>query len=139
MEIEAKDTDGKIGKNIKQIREILGMSRTEVALRADMSAGTLAKIEQGMSVDDKILDKIAAAMEVPTELLRNYDHENTVNYIISNNTFEGEADALIGSKNDDNRIFNPIEKVTELYERLLEEQKKNMQREIDELRKKLGE
>lgn len=143
METEIMEPENNVGGNIKQLRDILGISQNQLAMQSGISANTLRKVESQKTVDDKMLDKIAAGMGVPAELIKRYNHKDTVNYIVSNNTFDAkeQSDVMIGGQNEhnDNRVFNPVEKLTEVYERLLEEQKKNMQGEIDELRRKLGE
>ena len=60
-----------IGNRICQRREMLGMSGTELALRADISASTLSKIENGRrNIGVETLCAVAKALEVPLSFLQ---------------------------------------------------------------------
>ena len=60
-----------IGNRICHRREMLGMSGTELALRADISASTLSKIENGRrNIGVETLCAVAKALEVPLSFLQ---------------------------------------------------------------------
>ena len=76
------------------------------------------------------MDKISKVLKVPVEAIKNFDEAATVNYIA--NTFNGNSGNYMN--------FNPLDKVVELYERLLasEEGKKLSSKERRQLRNKVS-
>lgn len=104
------------GRNVKRIREILGVKQDALAIDLGISQQTISSIEQRETIDDDLLDRISNALKVPTEAIKNFNEEATVTYIA--NTFNGNSGNYMN--------FNPIDKVVELYERLLQsEREKN--------------
>jgi hypothetical protein len=59
------------------------------------------------------LEKIAKEMNVPMEAIKNFDEEKAINII--SNTFQDNAAGY------NKCTFNPLEKVVELYERIIKE------------------
>ena len=130
--VSGKKSD--VGRNIVQLRRIRGMSQQDLATKMKIKQQTLSKIENSEEVDDETLERVAQALEIPAEVIRNYDHEDTINYIVTNNTITAEeGDGFVMKKEIINNN-NPLDKVTELYERLLTEQKEK----YEELKKQLN-
>lgn len=131
-----------LGNNIRKLRSVLGLSQSDLADKMKMPASQLCKLEQQRNLDDEMLDKIAEAMGVSVDTIKNYNHEATINFIISHNTFSGEDNKIaFGTcSNHDNRTINPLEKVSELYEQIIKEKEKNIHNQylIAELQKKLA-
>lgn len=118
---------GHDGKSVRRIRGIVGISQADLAIKIDMQAPKLSKLEKMKEIPTKDLAKIAEGLGVSVEFIRNFDSESTVNYIFSNNTFSGESSSIGNHRYNqtvDNRTINPLEKVTELYERILELERK---------------
>jgi len=122
-----------VGENIRQIRKTMGMNQKDLAEKIQVSHQTLSQIENSEEVSPEQLDQVAKALGVPVELILEYDHEDTINYIISGNTFNnGNSDTASGDnkleleiEQDDQsttNIYNPIEKITEIYEKMLKDQ-----------------
>lgn len=83
--------------------------------------GTSKKIsllEQKEAIDPSLLQKISGALKIPIEAFQNFDEEQAVNVIA--NTF---GDHGIGYQKNENCSFNPLDKMVELYERMLQQQK----------------
>jgi transcriptional regulator with XRE-family HTH domain len=57
---------GDLGKNLRAVRERLGLTQEEVAARSGVQAGEISRIERGKR-DPQVstLEKIAAAVEMP--------------------------------------------------------------------------
>ena len=74
-------------------------------------------MEQSEQVDDEKLEQIASALGVTPEIIKNFNEDAEINLInnICNNQFDNYSTAMVYQQ-----TLNPIEKVTELYERLLE-------------------
>jgi transcriptional regulator with XRE-family HTH domain len=99
-----------IGRKISRIRELRGMKQETLAAELGISQQAVSKMEQNERVEEEVLEKVAKALGVSSEVIKNFREESIfANYIYEQN-------------NTVNQIyfqFNPIEKVIELYERLL--------------------
>lgn len=104
------------GRNVKRIREILGVKQDVLALELGISQQAISALEQKEKIDEKILDDVAKILKVPVEAIKNFNEEAALNII--NNTFHDNS-ALNGILY--NPTFNPIDKVVELYERMIKE------------------
>jgi transcriptional regulator with XRE-family HTH domain len=116
------------GRNIKRFREMLGIKQEALAFDLNMSQQAISLIEQKETIDTPLLQKISALLKIPVEAIQNFDEEQAVNVIA--NTF-GDHTSL-NSPNFGTITFNPIEKVMELFERLLasEREKVELMKEI---------
>jgi len=121
---EAVETAKKkhVGRNLQKVRVYLGVKQDALATDLEMSQQAISKIEQQEEIDDASLAKIADALGVSPELIKNFDEEKAV-YNINNfrdNTLEQGATAIA-------QQFNPIEKIVELYERLLKSEREKIE------------
>jgi transcriptional regulator with XRE-family HTH domain len=104
-----------IGRKISKLRELRGMKQETLANELGISQQAISKIEQSAEVEEDALIKIAAALGVTVEGLKHFTEDSVFNNI---NNFH------------DNSIqnnFNPIEKVIELYERLLTSEREKIE------------
>jgi transcriptional regulator with XRE-family HTH domain len=115
-----------IGRKISRIRELRGMKQDALATESGISQQAVSKIEQSADVDDSALEKIAIALGISVEAIKNYSDEAVI-YNIQNN-YEGSNNH--GSNVGHQINFNPIDKLVELfeenkklYERLLQSEK----------------
>jgi transcriptional regulator with XRE-family HTH domain len=110
-----------IGKKIKRLRELKGMKQETLAAALGISHQAVSKMEQSETIEEDQLSQVALALEVTPDAIRNFNEESAVNIIASNHNGSGQSSA-INFQCD----FNPIEKIVELYERLLQsEREKN--------------
>jgi transcriptional regulator with XRE-family HTH domain len=121
---EAVETAKKkhVGRNLQKVRVYLGVKQDALATDLQMSQQAISKIEQQEEIDDTSLAKIAEALGVSPDLIKNFDEEKAV-YNINNfrdNTLEQGATAIA-------QQFNPIEKIVELYERLLKSEREKIE------------
>jgi transcriptional regulator with XRE-family HTH domain len=107
------------GRNIKRIREMLGIKQETLASELDMSQQSVSLLEQKETVDPSILEEVARVLKVPVEAIKNFSEESAMN-IISNTFSDNHYSAFCNSIYHYNPTFNPIDKVVELYERLLQ-------------------
>lgn len=116
------------GRNVKRFREMLGIKQDVLAyeLGDDWNQQKVSLLEQKETIDTPLLQQISAALKIPAEAIQNFDEEQAVNVI--SNTF---GDHGIGYQRNDNCSFNPLDKMVELYERMLQQQREM----IDELKK----
>ncbi len=106
-----------LGHRVERLREIVGMKQEALATALGVSQQAVSKMEQSEKIDEERLQKVADALGVSVEAIRNFSEEALFNNI--NNTFHDHS-ALV------NYQFNPIEKVVELYERLLKSEQEKV-------------
>ena len=105
------------GRNVKRIREMLGIKQDGLAFDLGISQQAISLLEQREKIDDKILGDVAKILKVPVEAIKSFNEEAAFN-IISNTYHDNSASVHYS--------FNPIDKIVELYEALLKsEREKN--------------
>ena len=104
------------GRNVKRIREMLGIKQDALALELgdDWNQKKISLLESKETIEPQILEEVANALKVPAEAIKNFDEEKAI-YNIQHNTDTASNNAII------NYQFNPIEKIIELYERMLKD------------------
>ena len=117
-----------IGHKISRIRELRGLKQEFVAHELKVSQQTISKIEQSEVVDEQMLEQIASILGVSSEGIRNFSEEAVFN-IISNtfNNTSSDSSTLIASSLNYQPTFNTIEKIVELYERLLQSEREKIE------------
>ena len=133
-----------MGRKIGRMREMLGIKQDVVADKLGLSQQTVSKIEQSEEIEEAMLEKVANALGVRPEAIKNFDEE-TVVYNIQHNyegANQGASNVNVGTEVQNYCTFNPIDKWAEaieenkkLYEALLESERKR----IALLEKLLGE
>ena len=126
MEYETKPSPKHLGRKIKKMRDLLGVRQEALAEKLDTSQQAISKIEQTEDVDEVVLEKVAKALGVNSEAIKNLDEDATVYNIVANH---GAVDHISGLQNYmGTQIFNPMEKWEQsikenkkLYEALLKE------------------
>lgn len=113
------------GRNIKRFREMLGIKQEALAfeLGDDWNQKKISLLEQKETVESDILTQVAKILKVPAEAIENFDEEQAVNII--SNTFNDQSN---GYNYYPNFNFNPLDKMVELYERMLQQQKEMIEK-----------
>ena len=119
-----------IGRKISKIRELRGMKQETLATELGISQQAISKIEQSAEVEDVALNKIAIALGITSEAIKNFTEESIFNYF---NTFNDNSGAGAWSTNGTFN-FNPIDKLVEvfeenkkLYEQLLQSEREKIE------------
>ncbi len=102
------------GHNVKRMREILGIKQEALAQKLNLSQQTVSRLEAKEVLEDDWMKKIADALNVSEEAIRNFKEETAVN--IFSNTLNDHSSAY---NNYYQPTFNPIDKIVELYERIV--------------------
>jgi len=118
------------GKNIKRIREILGVKQEVLANNLGLSQQAISQLEQKETLDQEMLEKVAKALKIAPEAISRFNEEAAVNFF---NTFnDNSVSHVIGNYGTYN--FNPVEKWMEaleenkkLYERLLQSEREKIE------------
>jgi len=124
METSEKTNRMHLGRKISRIRELRGMKQEALAVELGISQQAISKLEQSEEIEDSTLDKIANVLGVSAQAIKEYSDEAVFN-IISNTFHNTSSDnsTLIASSLNYQPTFNTIEKIVELYERLLASEK----------------
>ncbi len=103
-----------IGRKIVRIRELKGMKQETLASMIGVSQQTVSRIEQSEEVDEDKLKLIADALGVTVEAIQNFNEDAVINHMNNiHNNHDSSVNAVIYYQ------LSPIEKIVELYERLL--------------------
>ncbi|AZA89492.1 XRE family transcriptional regulator [Chryseobacterium nakagawai] len=125
------------GRNIKRFREMLGIKQEALAfeLGDDWNQKKVSLLEQKETVESDILAQVAKILKVPAEAIENFDEDSAINIIA--NTINNNDNATMTNPAVFNYqpSFNPIDKMVELYERMLEQQKEMIEK-LEKLIKK---
>lgn len=111
------------GRNVKRIREILGIKQDALAMELGLSQQAVSALEQKEALDKEMIEKIAQVLKVPSETIKNFSEEAAINIIST--TFNSH-DQSTSIAYQSNLNFNPIEKIVELYEALLKSEREKM-------------
>ena len=109
-----------IGRKISRIRELRDMKQEALAQALGTNQQTISIIENSETIDDEKLQAIAEALGVSVEGIKNFSEEAILNNI--QNNYEGSV-VHSGPTVNHNCSFNPLDKVVELYERLVQAEK----------------
>ncbi|HVT87205.1 MAG TPA: helix-turn-helix transcriptional regulator [Chitinophagaceae bacterium] len=96
------------GRNVKRIREILGIKQDALASELGLSQQAVSALEQKEALDKDMLEKVAKALKVPAEAIKKFNEESVINNISC--TFNDNA------ANNVNYNLSPADKVLELFE-----------------------
>ena len=123
------NTTNHIGRKISRIRELRGMKQEALAIELGVSQQTVSNIEKSAAIEADLLTQVAEILGVTPEAIENFSEEAVFNII--NNTFQDS------SSNNNNYLctINPLDKIVELYERLVEAEKSK----VEYLERLLGE
>lgn len=115
------NTTNHIGRKISRIRELRGMKQEALAIELGVSQQTVSNIEKSAAIEADLLAQVAEILGVTPEAIENFSEEAVFNII--NNTFQDS------SSNNNNYLctINPLDKIVELYERLVEAEKSKVE------------
>ncbi|WP_431213805.1 helix-turn-helix transcriptional regulator [Puia sp. P3] len=113
-----------MAKKLKRIRVYLGMKQETLAATLGITQQAVSHIEQQEMIEESLLGQIAEAMGVSPEVIRDFDEEKAIynisNYNYQDATISEGATAIV-------QQLNPIEKIVELYERLLKSEREKIE------------
>ena len=132
MDNEVKNITNRrhIGRNIQRIRVYLGMKQEALAADLGVNQQVISKIEKQEEIEEDFLKRIAEVLGISEEVIKDFDVEKTIfninhhNYKDANISEGATTYAIV-------QQINPLEKIVELYERLL----KSEQDKIEILKK----
>ena len=102
------------GHNVRRLRDMLGIKQEAIAYALDMTQQNFSILEKKPEIDDKTLEKIAEVMKIPVEAIKNFSETGAIN-IISSSLHDNSGVVMY------NPVFNPLEKIFELYAKTLKD------------------
>jgi len=123
------------GRNVKRFREMLGIKQDALAyeLGEEWNQKKVSMLEQKETIDETLLQQIAAVLKIPAEAIQNFDEERAINII--SNTVNNNDNASGNSLFNYYPTINPIDQIIQLhkekialYERMLKEKEEMMLR-----------
>ena len=130
VEIKEKENRRHVGCNLQRIRVYLGMKQEALAADLGVNQQVISKIEKQEEIEEGFLKRIAEVLGISEEVIKDFDVEKTIfninhhNYKDANISEGATTYAIV-------QQINPLEKIVELYERLL----KSEQDKIEILKK----
>lgn len=106
------------GRNLQRIRIYLGIKQETLANELGFSQPQVSTIESQAVIDEKLLQNIATVLGISPEIIKDFDLERAI-YNINNSTIHNGINHGNRGSLTNSHIVNPLDKVVELYERLL--------------------
>lgn len=100
-----------LGNNIKHLMRALGITQSQLADNLGIPPSHLCNLLHKADIDDAMLQKIADAIGygISVDMIKNYNHQDTISYIINNytqNVEDGGTGTLIPNQdNSSNSTF----------------------------------
>lgn len=110
-----------LGRKISKVRELLGVKQYEMAKHFNITQQAYSKWEQSESLEDSLFNEICIKLGVESEFIKNFNDESILQNLNDNCT------------NVINNQINPLEKIVELYEKIIIQKDK----EIEELKNRI--
>ena len=110
------------GANVKRWREWRNINQDVLAEKIGVSQATLSGYEKRDKLEPEILEKVANALDIPVEAITELNDGTSIN--IFSGTWKDNAYASGYITYIAN--INPLEKVIELYERLLKSEQEKV-------------
>ena len=120
-----------IGRNISRIRELRGMKQEALAIAIGVTQQTVSNLESSEAVEVERLLEVAKALGVTVEAIENFSEESVFNFF--NNFYDSSSSQGNSFNQGMYATFNPLDKVVELYERLIQAEKELVQAEKEKV------
>jgi transcriptional regulator with XRE-family HTH domain len=103
------------GRNLKGLRNALDISQDQLAekLGEAWNQQRISDLENKEKIEDEMLDRVAKALNVPVDTIKNFTQEGLITFIQNNHS---GANASFG-QNYNTCTFNPLDKYIEVVEK----------------------
>ena len=114
-----------IGQNVQRVRVYLGVKQDALADELGITQQEVSRIEKQEFIDERMLLNIADVLCISPGVIRNFDLERAIKNIC-NSDYEA---TVLGrkSENEDELQLKMVEKIFELYERLLKSEREKIE------------
>lgn len=118
------------GHNMKRWRRVMGVTQIDIADYLNITQQAVSKMEEKEEIEPEMLEKVAEIIKIPADIIRDKEPETLLTSMTNTFTLTDTSHGNnLGNGRDGithyyNCTFHPLDKVTELYERLLEAERK---------------
>lgn len=123
--MEATTKQKHIGRNISRIRELRGMKQEALAIAMGVSQQTISHMENSEIVEEEKLQEISKILGVTPQAITNFSEDAVFNFF--NNFYDNSSSQGNSFNQGMFATFNPLDKVVELYERLVQAEKEKVE------------
>lgn len=123
-----------IGQNVKRLRMYLGVKQEALAADLGISQTGIVKIEKQNRIEEELLDQIANALNLSVHLIKDFDVGRALDNINSTDDTTTMITMTVPVSDIQSKQgikipvqFNPLDKIVELYERLLKSEKEKIE------------
>jgi len=117
------------GHAVRRIRNSMGIKQEALAADMGITQSLVSFYEQKKEMESEMIEKFAKALNISPELIKELE-EDPLTIIIENNTFENNQKVSnIGNyivEDSSVNHFDPVDKIVELFEKLLEKEQKKI-------------
>jgi transcriptional regulator with XRE-family HTH domain len=111
-----------MGRKIERLRTLVGLSQSEFGYRiGGISKQAVSRLERSQKISSEKLEKVASVLGFTPEAVRHFNEDILVFFI------ENMHDQATAYNYNFRCTFNPLDKVVELYERLLQLERDKVQ------------
>ena len=117
------------GHAVRRIRNSMGIKQEALAADMGITQSLVSFYEQKKEMESEMIEKFAKALNISPELIKELE-EDPLTIIIENNTFENNQKVSnIGNyivEDSSVNHFDPVDKIVELFEKLLEKEQEKI-------------
>ena len=126
MKEEVSETGGRVhhGHNVAKLRRATGKKQSTLAIAASMSQQTWSRYEKKRVIEDEVLIRMAKALEVAVEVIKQME-EDPITLIIENNDIHENTGNITAGFIGDQITNNPVDAILELQNKNEELHKEN--------------
>jgi len=110
------------GKNLKKIREIMGMKQEALGQKCEskFDQRRISEFENSWTIPEPVLTELADALGVTVEFIRAFNEEKAIYNIQNNNSFTVSENSF-GLSNQPNVTYNNVGKIETFLEKLVQD------------------
>lgn len=112
-----------IGRKIEKLRKLMGWKQEALALEVGLTQPQISAIENSEKVNEETLHKIANALNINPQIIKQFDEQHAFYNVDNTPTNVASSNSAFGIR----QAFSPIDKVVELYQRLLASEKEKLE------------
>lgn len=101
-----------LGRNVSRLRELKGIKQEDFAKMLKITQQAVSKLESKKDIDDATLNKIAEKLGLNIDAIKEFNPDAVVQNVQQHT---GNLGNVIGYN------INPVDKIVELYERIIKE------------------
>jgi len=124
-----------VGENLRDLRDLLGIKQDVVAKALNVTQQRVSSIEKEQVVAPEILETYSKILNIPVEAIKKFSKDKVVNIIATTFTNTNHDNSAFIQHNP---VFNPIDKIVELFEKEVARLKEEITQLKEELVKQKG-